>query len=95
MAITRSTSFIGTPISQLMTDLVLGAESIEKGIVHAFPDKRDKVYLNRFYTATGQLGPRVATPTTAADASTKDEKIITPGNLMYYDFLLCIFYESE
>ena len=85
MAITRSTSFIGTEVPKLITDLVLGAESIEKGIVHAFSDKRDKVYLNRFYTANHQLGARVATPTVEADASTKDEKIITPGNLMYYD----------
>ena len=85
MAITRSTSFVGTPVPQLITDLVLGAESIEKGIIHAFSDKRDKVYLNRFYTANHQLGARVATPVTAADAMTKDEKIITPGNLMFYD----------
>ena len=85
MAITRSTAFIGTPIPQLITDLVLGAESIEKGIVHAFSDKRDKVYLNRFFTSNEQLTGRVATPTVSADASTKDEKIITPGNLMYYD----------
>ena len=85
MAITRSSSFVGTPVPQLITDLVLGAESIEKGLIHAFSDKRDKVYLNRFYTASEQLGPRVATPTVAADAMTKDEKIITPGALMYYD----------
>lgn len=85
MAITRSTSFVGTPVPQLITDLVLGAESIEKGIIHAFPDKRDKVYLNRFYTANHQLGARVATPVTAANAMTKDEKAITPGSLMFYD----------
>ncbi len=85
MAISRSSAFIGTPVPQLITDLVLGAESIEKGIVHAFSDKRDRVYLNRFFTANQQLGPRVPTPTVSADASTKDEKIITPGNLMYYD----------
>ena len=85
MAITRSTSFVGTPIPQLLTDLVLGCESIEKGILHVFPDKRDKVYLNRFYTANHQLGARVPTPVTPADAMTKDEKVITPGNLMFYD----------
>ena len=85
MAISRSTSFVGTPVPQLITDLVLGAESIEKGVIHAFSDKRDKVYLNRFYTANHQLGARVATPVTAADAMTKDEKLITPGNLMFYD----------
>lgn len=85
MAITRSTSFVGTPVPQLISDLVLGAESIDKGLIHAFSDKRDKVYLNRFVTANHQLGPRVATPVTAADAMTKDEKVITPGNLMFYD----------
>ena len=85
MAITRSTSFVGTPIPQLITDLVLGAESIEKGILHAFSDKRSEVFLNRFYTANHQLGPRVATPVTPADAMTKDEKSIIPGNLMFYD----------
>ena len=85
MAITRTTAFIGTPIPQLISDLVLGAESIEKGIVHAFADKRDKVYLNRFFTANHQLVGRVPTPVTAADAMTKDEKTIDPGNLMFYD----------
>ncbi len=85
MAISRTSSFVGTPIPQLITDLVLGAESISKGIIHAFSDKRDPVFLNRFFTDNQQLGPRVPTPTVPADASTKDEKIITPGNLMYYD----------
>lgn len=85
MAITRSTAFIGTPVPQLISDLVLGAESIDKGIVHAFSDKRDKVYLNRFVAANHKLGARVATPVTAAGAMTKDEKTITPANLMFYD----------
>ena len=85
MAISLSTSFDGTAVPQLISDLVLGAESIEKGIVHAFSDKRDKVYLNRFVASTGNLGARVATPVTAASAMTKDEKTITPGNLMFYD----------
>jgi len=85
MSIARTSSFVGTPIPELLTDLVLGAESIEKGVVHAFSDKRDKVYLNRFYAANHKLGPRVPTPTTPASAMTKDEKIITPGNIMFYD----------
>jgi hypothetical protein len=85
MAINRTSSFVGTPVPELITDLVLGAETIDKGVIHAFSDKRDQVYLNRFYTANEQLGPRVATPITPADAMTKDERIITPGDLMFYD----------
>jgi hypothetical protein len=85
MAISRSTSFVGTPVPKLITDLVLGAESIDKGIIHAFSDKRKAVFLNRFYTANHKVGARVATPVTPASASTKDEKTITPGNLMFYD----------
>lgn len=85
MALSLTTTFDGTAVPQLISDLVLGAESIEKGIVHAFSDKRDKVVLNRFVTANHQLVARVATPSSTADAMTKDEKIITPGNLMYYD----------
>ncbi len=85
MPITRVTSFIGTEVPKLITDLVLGAESIEKGIIHTFSDKRSEVFLNRFYTTSGNLTARVPTPTVTADASTKDEKSILPGNLMFYD----------
>lgn len=85
MSISRTTSFIGTEVPQLISDLVLGAESIEKGIVHAFSDKRNVVHLNRFVTANHQLIARAATPSTTADAGTKDEKLITPGSLMFYD----------
>lgn len=85
MAINRTTSFVGTPVPKLITDLVLGAESIEKGILHAFSDRRSEVFLNRFYTANHQLGSRIATPVAPANAMTKDEKSIIPGNLMFYD----------
>ena len=65
MAITQSSSFIGTPVNELFENLVLGAETIEKGLLHIFPDKRNKVYLNRFVADANPLVPRVPTPTTA------------------------------
>ena len=83
MAITQSSSFIGTAVDQLFEDLVLGAESIEKGLIDIFADKRNAVHLNRFTSPANPLVPRVATPTSAGDW-VKDEKIITPGKAMFY-----------
>ena len=84
MPITQSTSFIGTAVEELFGQLVLGAETIEKGLVHVFPDKRNKVHLNKFTLAGSVLTTRVATPTANAIDYVKDERIITPGSHEFF-----------
>ena len=83
MAITQTSSFVGTPVNELFELLVLGAETVDKGLLHVFQDKRNVVHLNRFRTSTDQIRLRVATPTNI-DAMAKDERAITPGKAMFY-----------
>ena len=83
MAINSTSAFIGTPFEELFGRLVLGAETIEKGLLHVIPDKRNKVYLNRFRAPNDLLRARVAEPTAALDY-TKDEKTITPYSAEFY-----------
>ena len=85
MSITRSSVHVSVPVEKLYRDLMLGAESIQKGVLQVIPGKRKQVTLNRFFSATQKITAKVATPTTAADALTKDEKQITMGEIMWYD----------
>ncbi len=85
MAITRSSVHVSVPVEQLYRDLMLGAESIQKGVLQVIPGKRKQVTLNRFFSGVQNITARVATPTTAADALTKDEKQIVMAEIMFYD----------
>jgi hypothetical protein len=64
---------------------MFGAETIRGGVCQVIPGKRKQVTLNRFYSAVQKITARVATPTTAADALTKDERQITMAEIMWYD----------
>ncbi len=83
MAIVQSGAFVGTPIDELFEELVLGAETIDKGLIDIFADKRNEVFLNRFVSDENPLVARVPTPTSAGDW-TKDETSIIPGQAMFY-----------
>lgn len=85
MAISVTSAFVGTNVSRLLTLIVLGAQSIEKGLIEIIPSKYDRVYLPRFVTAADGLQARVDTPAAPSDSSTYDEKTITPGDAMWYD----------
>ena len=85
MAITRSSVHVSNPVQQLFRDLMFGAETIEKGVAQLIPGQRKQTTLNRFYSATQKLTARVATPTTPADALTKDERQINMAEVMWYD----------
>ena len=84
MPITTSSAFIGTPIEELFGSLVLGAETVDKGLLEIFPDKRNKVYLNRFNLAADVLTTRVASPDSNTIDYVKDERAITPGSHEFY-----------
>ena len=85
MSISRSSVHVSVPVAELYRDLMLGAQSIQQGVLQVIPGKRKQVSLNRFYSGVQNIVSRVATPTTAADALTKDEKQIVMGEIMYYD----------
>lgn len=85
MAITLTPTDTPTSIEKLFKDLMFGSETIEKGLVQVIPGQRNKTYINRFYGAVNKIVDRVPTPTTPADALTKDEKLIQSAEVMFYD----------
>lgn len=85
MAITRASVHVSNPVEKLYRDLMFGSETINKNVAQIIPGQRKQVTLNRFYSAENKITARVATPTTAADALTKDEKQITMADIMWYD----------
>ena len=85
MSITRASVHVSNPVQKLFRDLMFGAETIEKGVAQLIPGQRKQVTLNRFYSSTQNITVRVPTPTTAADALTKDEKQIVMNDIQYYD----------
>lgn len=85
MAISKTPTQQIRVVEKLWKDLMFGSQTIEKGIVHVIPGQRNKVQLNRFYAAVNKIVVAVPTPTTPADALTKDEKIIQAAEIMFYD----------
>ncbi len=81
--ITVSTSFAGTNRAHILSLLVLGAETIQKGLLHTIPNKYDKIYLPFVNTDANQLQARVETPTVSA-LTEYTEKVIDPKDLMWY-----------
>ena len=85
MAITTTPMDVALDVQKLFRDLMFGAETMEKKVAQLIPGNRNKVTLHRFYSGVQNITTRVATPTVSADALTKDEKVITMGEIMYYD----------
>ncbi len=85
MSITRASVHVSIPLERLIIDLILGSDTLDKGVAQLITGMQKQVTLNRFFTEGDNITGRVATPVTAADASTKDEKQIVMGELMYYD----------
>ena len=85
MSISVTTTHVSNPVEKLYKDLMFGNQTISKGLVQAIPGQRTKTAINRFYGAVNKITAKVATPTVAASALTKDEKAITSAEVMFYD----------
>jgi hypothetical protein len=85
MAISTTPLDVPMYVNNLFKDLLFGAETIEKGLVQVVPMARNKINMDRFTASVQNLTARVATPTTAASALTKDEKVLTMAEIMFYD----------
>jgi hypothetical protein len=85
MAITKTPTQQVRVVERLWKDLFFGSQTMERGLVQVIPGQRNKVQLNRFYAAANKITAAVATPTTPADALTKDEKTIQAAEIMFYD----------
>lgn len=85
MSITRSSVHVSVPLERLIVDLILGSETLDKNVAQLLPSSQKQVTLNRFYTEGDNITGRVPKPTTPNDASTKDERQIVMGELMWYN----------
>ena len=85
MSINVTTTANGTALNELLTPMVLGATTIDRGLMRIVLNQQDKVSLSRFTTALDKLEAPVDTPVTANDSMTKDEVTISLGDQMWYD----------
>jgi len=83
MSINVTSAFAGTNITNILSLLVLGAETIQKGLLHTIPNKYDVIYMPKLDTAADQLQSRVPTPTVSAE-SDYSERVIDPKDMMWY-----------
>ena len=83
MAINVTSGFVGTNVANILSLLVLGAESIQKGLIHTIPSKYDDIFIPRIDTAADQLQARAATPSSPSDHD-YTEKVISPTDMMFY-----------
>lgn len=81
--ITVASNFAGTNIVNILSLIVLGAETIQKGLLHTIPNKYDVIYMPFVNTAANQLQDRIETPVDSA-TSEYTEKVISPQDMMWY-----------
>lgn len=81
--ITATSAFIGTNRSQFIIDLVFGAQTMQKGLIHMIPNKHSTIYLPIVKTDADQLQDRQEEPD--ASATTEySEKSITPKDMQWF-----------
>ena len=87
MAVTRASVHVSVPVERLIQDLILGATSLDRGLVELLPMSRKQRTLNRFFTTGDNLTARVPkfADATPADASEKDEKQLVLVEFQYSD----------
>ncbi|KKL63720.1 hypothetical protein LCGC14_2172280 [marine sediment metagenome] len=85
MSVSVTSTNVGVPAPKLYSNLVFGAESIQKGIMEVIQDKRHKIPLNKFIVAANDVIAPQDTPSTSVDATTKSEVLITTGELEKFD----------
>lgn len=73
------------PIANLITVLILGALTIDRGLMRVVMNSQDKVELGTFDTDADLLVDRVETPSVSGDNMHKGKIIINQGDFMAYD----------
>ena len=72
-------------LNDLVTELVLGAVSIERGLVNVIPNAQDLVEIPDFTVANDKLQAYQETQTTGNDSMTKGKVIIGNEKIQWYD----------
>ena len=73
------------PLNDLITRLVLGATTIERGLVRVVPNAQDKVELATFRVDNDKLKPSAETQTTGNDSMHKGKVIIQTNKIQWFD----------
>jgi len=87
MAVIVTSAFLGTARDIILEELVLGTETISKGLINVIPSKYDDVFLPRLIHEDNPLIARVPEPTVETDW-TYDEKTIVPADVMAFSRFL-------
>ena len=85
MSINVTTSANGEALNELLTPLVLGATTIDRGLMRIVPNQQNSVALGIFDTLADKLEAPVDTPILGNDSMSKSEVIVTTGDQMWYD----------
>jgi len=72
-------------INELITQLVLGATTIDRGLMRVIPNAQDMVELATFRVDKDQLKPYAETQTTGNDSMHKGKIIIQTNKVQWYD----------
>jgi len=83
MALTTSNAFIGKNRSQILTSLVLGAETIDKGMIQVIENVFDDTFIQRMTMADDPLTAPVDTPSSSKTVA-KTERQMVPGSAEVY-----------
>jgi hypothetical protein len=85
MAVGITTNNVGVSLQSIITDLVLSAETLQKGLlaVHANMNA-DDIFIPLMTTDADPIGAVVATPTTDTATTTYSEKQLTQSSMMVY-----------
>ena len=81
--ISAVSAFIGTNRSQFITDLVFGAQTMQKGLIHMIPNKHSVIYLPIVKTDADQLQDRQEEPDVSA-ITEYTEKSIIPMDMQWF-----------
>ena len=86
MANTNVTSFVNTPIEKLIADLILGSQTLDKGVAQLLQGYRKEISLQRFYVD----GDNITVPPVSGKFGEnpngsfhKDERLIELGELWW------------
>ena len=73
------------PLNELITDLVLGATTIERGLTRVIPNAQDAVEIPTFNVALDQLQAYAESPSTANDSIVKANIVIQNAKIQWFD----------
>lgn len=71
--------------AELLTKLVLGATTIDKGLMQVIQSSQDKIELSFFDAALDQLAAIETTPTTKNDSLSKTNQVFSVSPFQWYD----------